>query len=163
MTTLSDFHATSIDGTDTDLATYAGKVVVVVNVASQCGLTPQYAGLQALYDEYAEQGLVVLGFPCDQFGHQEPGSEGEIAAFCETSYGVTFPMFAKIEVNGDDTHPLYGWLKHKKSGVVGKDIRWNFTKFLIGRDGRVAKRFAPAMVPDKMRPRIEKELAEPEA
>jgi glutathione peroxidase len=162
MTTISDFHATSIDGHDVDLASYAGKVVVIVNTASQCGLTPQYAGLQELYDTYADQGLVVLGFPCDQFGHQEPGTEDEIAAFCESSFGVTFPMFAKIEVNGDGTHPLYQWLKHKKSGVVGADIRWNFTKFLIGRDGRVVKRFAPTKNPDAMRPRIEKALADPE-
>jgi glutathione peroxidase len=163
MTTVSDFHATSIDGTDVDLSTYAGKVVLVVNVASQCGLTPQYAGLQQLYDDYADQGLVVLGFPCDQFGHQEPGTEDEISAFCETSYGVTFPMFAKVDVNGDDTHPLYRWLKEKEGGLIGKDIRWNFAKFLIGRDGRVVKRFAPTKVPDKLRPRIEKALAEPEA
>ena len=163
MTTLADFRATSIDGHDVPLSSYAGKVVVVVNVASQCGLTPQYAGLQQLYDDYADQGLVVLGFPCDQFGHQEPGSEGEIKAFCESSFGVTFPMFAKIEVNGTGTHPLYQWLKAEEGGAVGKDIRWNFTKFLIGRDGRVVKRFAPTKVPDKLRPRIEKALAEPEA
>jgi glutathione peroxidase len=163
MTTISDFHATSIDGQDLDLASYAGKVVVVVNTASQCGFTPQYAGLQKLYDDYADQGLVVLGFPCDQFGHQEPGTEDEIAAFCESSFGVTFPMFAKVDVNGDDAHPLYQWLKHKQSGVLGKDIRWNFTKFLIGRDGRVAKRFGSAKDPESMRPRIEKALAEPEA
>jgi glutathione peroxidase len=163
MTTISDFHATSIDGEDVDLASYAGKVVVVVNTASQCGLTPQYAGLQQLYVDYADQGLVVLGFPCDQFGHQEPGTEDDIAAFCESSFGVTFPMFAKIDVNGDDTHPLYQWLKSKQSGVLGKDIRWNFTKFLVGRDGRVDKRFGPTKDPESMRTRIEKALAEPEA
>ncbi|HEX4472751.1 MAG TPA: glutathione peroxidase [Nocardioides sp.] len=163
MTTISDFHATSIDGEDVALSTYAGSVVLVVNVASQCGLTPQYAGLQELYDEYAEQGLVVLGFPCDQFGHQEPGTEDEISAFCESSFGVTFPMFAKIEVNGDDTHPLYQWLKAKEGGLIGKDIRWNFAKFLIGRDGRVLKRFSPTKVPEKLKPRIEKALAEPDA
>ena len=162
MTTLSDFHATSIDGSDVDLASYAGKVVVVVNTASQCGFTPQYAGLQRLYDDYAGQGLVVLGFPCDQFGHQEPGTEDEIAEFCESSFGVTFPMFAKIDVNGDDTHPLYQWLKHQQSGVIGKDIRWNFTKFLIGRDGRVVRRFGPVKEPETMRPQIEKALTEPE-
>jgi glutathione peroxidase len=162
VTTLSDFHATSIDGSDVDLASYAGKVVVVVNTASQCGFTPQYAGLQRLYDDYAGQGLVVLGFPCDQFGHQEPGTEDEIAEFCESSFGVTFPMFAKIDVNGDDTHPLYQWLKHQQSGVIGKDIRWNFTKFLIGRDGRVVRRFGPVKEPETMRPQIEKALTEPE-
>lgn len=162
MTTLSDFRATSIDGREVGLSAYAGKVVVVVNTASQCGFTPQYAGLQQLYDDYGDQGLVVLGFPCDQFGHQEPGSEDEIASFCETSYGVTFPMFAKVEVNGVDAHPLFGWLKHKKSGLVGKDIRWNFTKFVVGRDGRVVKRFGPATSPERLRPTIEKALAEPE-
>jgi glutathione peroxidase len=162
MTTLSDFHATSIDGSDVDLGSYAGQVVVIVNTASQCGLTPQYAGLQQLYDDYADQGLVVLGFPCDQFGHQEPGTEDEIAAFCESSFGVTFPMFAKIDVNGDDTHPLFQWLKAKEGGLIGKDLRWNFTKFLIGRDGRVVKRFGPVKEPATMRPRIEKALAEPE-
>ena len=162
MTTFSDLHATSIDGSDVDLASYAGKVVVVVNTASQCGFTPQYAGLQRLYDDYAGQGLVVLGFPCDQFGHQEPGTEDEIAEFCESSFGVTFPMFAKIDVNGDDTHPLYQWLKHQQSGVIGKDIRWNFTKFLIGRDGRVVRRFGPVKEPETMRPQIEKALTEPE-
>jgi glutathione peroxidase len=142
MTTISDFHATSIDGRDVDLASYAG--------------------LQRLFDDYGDQGLVVLGFPCDQFGHQEPGTEDEIDAFCQQNYGVSFPMFAKIEVNGDDTHPLYQWLKHKKSGLVGNDIRWNFTKFLVGRDGRVVKRFGPAKDPESLRPRIEKALAEPE-
>ena len=162
MTTISDFHATSIDGSDVDLGSYAGQVVVIVNTASQCGLTPQYAGLQQLYDDYADQGLVVLGFPCDQFGHQEPGTEDEIAAFCESSFGVTFPMFAKIDVNGDDTHPLFQWLKAKEGGLIGKDLRWNFTKFLIGRDGRVVKRFGPVKEPETMRPRIEKALAEPE-
>ena len=163
MTTISDFHATSIDGHDVDLATYAGKVVVVVNTASQCGYTPQYAGLQRLYDDYADQGLVVLGFPCDQFGHQEPGTEEEIAAFCETSYGVTFPMFAKIDVNGDHAHPLYEWLKRKHSGLLGKDIRWNFTKFVVGRDGRVLKRVGSAKDPETLRPWIEKALGEPPA
>jgi glutathione peroxidase len=162
VTTISDFHATSLDGHDVDLAAYAGQVVLVVNTASKCGFTPQYAGLQKLYDDYADQGLVVLGFPCDQFGHQEPGTEEEIGAFCERNYGVSFPMFAKVDVNGDDAHPMFGWLKHKQSGLIGKDIRWNFTKFLIGRDGRVLKRFGPAKDPEALRPRIEKALAEPE-
>ena len=147
MTTLGDFHATTLDGQDRDLGDYVGDVVLVVNTASKCGLTPQYEGLQSLYDEYAAQGLTVLGFPCDQFGHQEPGTEEEIGAFCEQNYGVSFPMFAKIEVNGDDTHPLYVWLKHKKSGALGANIKWNFTKFLIGRDGRVVKRFGPTKDP----------------
>ncbi len=119
MTTLGDFHATTLDGQDRDLGDYVGDVVLVVNTASKCGLTPQYEGLQQLYDDYADQGLTILGFPCDQFGHQEPGTEEEIGAFCQQNYGVTFPMFAKIDVNGDDTHPLYQWLKHKKSGALG--------------------------------------------
>ena len=114
MTAISDFHATSIDGQDVDLGSYAGEVVLVVNTASQCGFTPQYAGLQKLQDTYAERGFTVLGFPCDQFGHQEPGSEEEIASFCESSFGVSFPMFAKIDVNGADTHPLYAWLKDEE-------------------------------------------------
>jgi glutathione peroxidase len=162
-TTLGDFAATTIDGKDQELGTYVGDVVLVVNTASKCGLTPQYEGLQQLYDTYSGRGLTVLGFPCDQFGHQEPGTEDEIAAFCESSFGVTFPMFAKIDVNGEDTHPLYQWLKSKQSGVLGKDIRWNFTKFLVGRDGRVDKRFGSTKDPETMRPRIEKALAEPEA
>lgn len=127
MTSLHDFTATSIDGTETDLAAYDGKVVLVVNTASQCGLTPQYGGLQQLHDTYADRGFAVLGFPCDQFGHQEPGDETEIAAFCESSYGVTFPMFAKVEVNGDGAHPLYRWLKEEHGGILGGAIKWNFT------------------------------------
>jgi glutathione peroxidase len=147
MTTISDFHATSIDGRDVDLASYAGRVVLIVNTASQCGFTPQYAGLQKLQDTYAERGFSVLGFPCDQFGHQEPGAEDEIAAFCESSFGVTFPMFAKIDVNGADTHPLYAWLKDEQSGVLGGKIKWNFTKFLVARDGLPVDRFAPQKDP----------------
>jgi glutathione peroxidase len=147
MTTISDFHATSIDGRDVDLASYAGRVVLIVNTASQCGFTPQYAGLQKLQDTYAERGFSVLGFPCDQFAHQEPGAEDEIAAFCESSFGVTFPMFAKIDVNGGDTHPLYAWLKDEQSGVLGGKIKWNFTKFLVARDGLPVDRFAPQKDP----------------
>jgi glutathione peroxidase len=147
MTTISDFHATSIDGRDVDLASYAGRVVLIVNTASQCGFTPQYAGLQKLQDTYAERGFSVLGFPCDQFAHQEPGAEDEIAAFCESSFGVTFPMFAKIDVNGGDTHPLYAWLKDEQSGVLGGKIKWNFTKFLVARDGLPVDRCAPQKDP----------------
>jgi glutathione peroxidase len=158
-TTLADFHATTLDGRDQDLADYVGDVVLVVNTASRCGLTPQYEGLQQLYDDYADQGLVVLGFPCDQFGHQEPGTEEEIGAFCQQNYGVSFPMFAKIEVNGDHTHPLYRWLKDEKSGRLGAKIKWNFTKFLIGRDGRVLTRFSSTTEPAKLRPEIERALA----
>ena len=160
-TTLGNFTATDIDGGDVDLSSYDGKVVLVVNTASQCGMTPQYAGLQELYDRRQSDGLVVLGFPCDQFGNQEPGTEGEIAEFCETSYGVTFPMFAKIDVNGPDTHPLYEWLKsEKKAGVlVGSKITWNFAKFLVGRDGTVIGRYKPLTDPGELREDIEKALA----
>ena len=157
---LGDFHAVTIDGKDQDLGTYVGEVVLVVNTASKCGLTPQYEGLQQLYDTYAGRGFTILGFPCDQFGHQEPGSEDEIATFCERNYGVSFPMFAKIDVNGGDTHPLYQWLKHKRSGALGANIKWNFTKFLIGRDGRVIKRFGPTKEPEKLRAEIEAALGE---
>jgi glutathione peroxidase len=163
MTTISDFHATSIDGQDVDLGSYAGEVVLVVNTASQCGFTPQYAGLQKLQDTYAERGFTVLGFPCDQFGHQEPGSEEEIASFCESSFGVSFPMFAKIDVNGADAHPLYAWLKDEQSGLLGGKIKWNFTKFLVGRDGTPFNRFAPQTDPLDISDDIEQALAEPGA
>jgi len=157
-TTLADFHATTIEGKDQDLGTYVGDVVLVVNTASKCGLTPQYEGLQQLYDTYAARGFTVLGFPCDQFGHQEPGTEDEIATFCERNYGVSFPMFAKIDVNGDDTHPLYRWLKDEKRGLLGGAIRWNFTKFLVGRDGRPVQRFAPQTEPGDLADDIEQAL-----
>src|SRR5690348_3046799 len=136
MTTLHDFSATSITGDEVDLSAYAGKVVLVVNTASKCGFTPQYEGLEELYETYADKGLVILGFPCDQFGHQEPGDEGEIQEFCKLNYGVTFPMMAKIEVNGDGAHPVYQWLKAEKGGTLGSKIKWNFTKFLVGKDGK---------------------------
>jgi glutathione peroxidase len=158
MTTLGDFSAITLDGQNRDLGDYVGDVVLVVNTASKCGLTPQYEGLQQLYDDYAGQGLVILGFPCDQFGHQEPGTEEEIGAFCQQNYGVSFPMFAKIDVNGGDTHPLYAWLKRTKSGALGGAVKWNFTKFLIGRDGQVLQRFAPTKEPAKLRPAIEAAL-----
>jgi glutathione peroxidase len=158
-TTLADFHATTIDGKDQDLGTYVGDVVLVVNTASKCGLTPQYEGLQQLHDTYAPRGLTILGFPCDQFGHQEPGTEDEIASFCQKNYGVSFPMFAKIDVNGDDTHPLYRWLKSEKRGLLGGSIKWNFTKFLVGRDGKPVERFAPQTEPADLAADIEKALA----
>jgi glutathione peroxidase len=158
-TNLADFHATTIDGKDQDLGTYVGDVVLVVNTASRCGLTPQYEGLQRLQDRYAARGFTVLGFPCDQFGHQEPGTEEEIASFCERNYGVTFPMFAKIEVNGSDTHPLFAWLKDEKGGLGGKAIKWNFTKFLIARDGSVVDRYAPQTEPEGLAADIEEQLA----
>jgi glutathione peroxidase len=160
-TTLGDFHATTIDGKDQDLGVYVGDVVLVVNTASKCGFTPQYDGLQRLYDTYAARGFTVLGFPCDQFGHQEPGTEEEIADFCDRTYGVGFPMFAKIDVNGSDTHPLYQWLKDEKRGVLGGAVKWNFTKFLIGRDGSVVDRFAPQKEPADLAGAIEAQLAVP--
>lgn len=158
MTSLSDFSATGIDGQQVDLSSYDGSVVLVVNTASQCGFTPQYKGLQELYDTYGDRGFTVLGFPCDQFGHQEPGDEDEIATFCERNFGVSFPLFSKIEVNGDDTHPLYQWLKKEQGGLLGGKIKWNFTKFLVGRDGQVIDRFAPTTKPEKLAGDIEKAL-----
>jgi glutathione peroxidase len=159
MTTLSDFTAARLDGTDENLADYAGQVVLVVNTASECGFTPQYEGLEKLYEQYADQGLVVLGFPCNQFGGQEPGDSEQIGAFCQKNYGVTFPMFAKIDVNGPDTHPLYQWLKSEKGGLLGAKIKWNFTKFLLGRDGQVIKRYGSTTKPDALSGDIEKALA----
>jgi glutathione peroxidase len=158
MTSLQDFSATSLDGQPVDLSAYAGKVVLVVNTASQCGFTPQYEGLQKLWESYVEQGFVILGFPCDQFGHQEPGDEATIGAFCQKNYGVTFPMMSKIEVNGDDAHPLYQWLRKEKSGLLGGKIKWNFTKYLVGKDGQVIDRYAPTTKPEKISGDIEKAL-----
>jgi glutathione peroxidase len=157
--TLSDFSARAITGAELPLSRYAGQVVLVVNTASQCGFTPQYEGLERLHTTYAAQGLVVLGFPCDQFGHQEPGDDATIADFCELNFGVTFPLFSKIEVNGDGAHPLYRWLREEKGGVLGDAIKWNFTKFLVGRDGTVRKRYAPTTTPDKIADDIEAALA----
>ncbi len=158
MTTISDFSAKAIDGTEKSLADYEGKAVLVVNTASKCGFTPQYDGLEELYKRYEDEGLVVLGFPCDQFGHQEPGDESEIQEFCKVNFGVTFPLFSKIDVNGDDTHPLYKWLKEEKGGVGPSKIKWNFTKFLIGRDGKPVKRYASVTKPGKLAADIEKAL-----
>lgn len=157
--TLSDFEATSLAGEHVDLSTYDGHVVLVVNTASNCGFTPQYEGLQKLYDRYADDGFTVLGFPCDQFGHQEPGSGEEIGAFCQQNFGVTFPMFNKIDVNGDDSHPLYQWLRSQKPGLLGSRIKWNFTKFLLAKDGTVLNRYAPTTPPEKLTKDIEKAIA----
>ncbi|MBI2399147.1 MAG: glutathione peroxidase [Xanthomonadales bacterium] len=155
MTTIHEFSAQDLDGRDVKLSTYKGKVMLIVNVASKCGFTPQYTGLEALWRKYREQGLVVLGFPCDQFGHQEPGDAEEIKNFCALSYEVSFPMFAKVEVNGANAHPLWQWLKSQKSGFLGLDaIKWNFSKFLVDRAGKVVKRYAPTDAPEK----IEKDL-----
>ena len=180
MTTAYDFSAQDIDGRERSLSEYQGKALLIVNVASRCGFTPQYKSLEALHARYAErglavlgfpsndfgqqepgsgkeiaefgpQGLVVLGFPCDQFGHQEPGDEAEIRNFCSLNYDVSFPLFAKIDVNGDGAHPLWKWLKQEKSGLLGiSAIKWNFSKFLVGRDGRVIKRYAPTDTPESI-------------
>lgn len=150
-----DFTMEDIQGNAVDFSDYQGKVVLVVNTASECGFTPQFAGLERLYQTYREQGLVILGFPCNQFGKQDPGTEGEIEEFCQINYGVTFPMFAKIEVNGENEAPLYSWLKEEKGGMLGDAIKWNFTKFLIDRDGEVVKRFAPQTAPEKLSEDIE--------
>jgi glutathione peroxidase len=151
MTTAYDFSARTLDGAEVSLDTYRGKAMLVVNTASKCGFTPQYTGLEKLSRDFADKGLVVLGFPCDQFGHQEPGDEAEIKNFCSLTYDVTFPMFAKIEVNGANAHPFYKWLKSEKAGLLGLEgIKWNFTKFLVDQDGKVLKRYAPTDTPEKI-------------
>ena len=156
-----DFQANNLQGEAVDLKQYAGKVLLIVNTASNCGFTPQYRGLEAIYQQFKDKGVEVLGFPCNQFGHQEPGSAGEIGAFCEKNYGVTFPMFDKIDVNGDKAHPLFRHLKTKASGLLGSEsIKWNFTKFLVKKDGTVFKRYAPATAPADLLSDIEKLLAE---
>ena len=160
MSAMMDIEVTGIDGASRSLKDFEGKVLLIVNVASQCGFTPQYEGLEALYRRYKEDGLVVLGFPCNQFGHQEPGSDDEIKTFCRTNYDVTFPLFSRIEVNGDHTHPLYACLKTKAKGLLGSEaIKWNFTKFLVDRDGQVIRRYAPTDTPEKMKADIEVLLA----
>ena len=159
MTGVYDFAATALDGSPRPLADYRGKVMLIVNTASKCGFTPQYAGLEKLHDELADRGLAVLGFPCNQFGAQEPGDAAEIASFCSLTYDVKFPMFAKIDVNGAKTHPLYAWLKGQAKGLLGsRSIKWNFTKFLIDRDGRVAARFGPTVTPARLRAAVERLL-----
>ena len=158
MAEIYGFSAARLEGGETSLAAYRGKVLLIVNTASKCGFTPQYAGLEALQKTYADQGFEVLGFPCDQFGHQEPGDAAEIANFCSTKYDVSFPMFAKVEVNGANANPLWAWLKAEKSGLLGGAIKWNFTKFLIGRDGSVLDRFAPTTKPEAIAPKIEAAL-----
>ncbi|WP_426696752.1 glutathione peroxidase [Aeromonas hydrophila] len=149
---LPDLILQRLDGTELPLSTLQGQVVLVVNVASRCGFTPQYTGLEALYRELGPRGLVILGFPCDQFGHQEPGDAEEIARFCSLDYPVSFPIMAKCEVNGEQTHPFYQWLKKEKPGLLGlENVKWNFTKFLIDRDGKVVDRFAPTTKPESLR------------
>jgi len=159
MTGVTDFSATTLAGEQIALSEFAGQVLLIVNTASACGFTPQYAGLEALYRAYAPRGFAVLGFPCNQFGAQEPGGAGEIASFCSRQYDVTFPMFAKIDVNGEGAHPLYRYLKDARPGVLGSEaIKWNFTKFLIGRAGQVAGRYAPMTKPEALKAEIERLL-----
>lgn len=153
-----DFEAIKIDGQPISMEAYKDKVVLVVNTASKCGFTPQFEGLEALYKEYKEKGLDILGFPCNQFARQDPKSNADIYGFCTINYGVTFGMFEKIEVNGDKTHPLYKFLKKQKTGLLGSGIKWNFTKFLINKHGEVIERFAPQVKPEKLKPEIEKLL-----
>ena len=160
MTSVYDFSATTIDGKPRKLADYKGKVLLVVNTASKCGFTPQYKGLEALYKKYKDKGLVVLGFPSNQFGAQEPGPESEIAEFCEMNYGVTFPLFSKVDVNGDAAHPLFKYLTSTKKGLLGSEgIKWNFTKFLVDKKGEVVERYAPTTKPEDLVKDIEKALA----
>ena len=159
-TSVHDFTATGIAGQPVALGGYRDKVLLIVNTASACGFTPQYKGLQALHERYADRGLVVLGFPCNQFGAQEKGTDEEIASFCDLNFGVTFPLMHKIAVNGDGAHPLYRWLTSEAPGVLGtKSIKWNFTKFLVGRDGQVIRRYAPQDKPEKLAADIEAALA----
>jgi glutathione peroxidase len=160
MTTVYDFEAQQIDGKTVALDQYKGKVLLIVNTASACGFTPQFGGLQQLHDKYGAQGLVVLGFPSNQFGAQDPGSNEEIAGFCQLNYGVSFPMMAKVDVNGANAHPLWKWLTSEKKGFLGSaNIKWNFTKFLVGKDGEVIQRYAPQDEPAKLAQDIEKALA----
>jgi glutathione peroxidase len=161
MMSIYDFSVKTIQGEEKTLADYKGKVLLIVNTASKCGFTPQYQELQELYDQYRDQGFAVLGFPCNQFGQQEPGTEDEIAQFCQLNYGVTFPMFAKVDVNGANAHPLFDYLTDKAPGVFGtKAIKWNFTKFLVDRNGHVIERFAPKTKPGELKQEIEKLLNE---
>ena len=161
MTTVYDFSATPISGKPVKLSKFKGKAMLVVNTASACGFTPQFAGLEELHKTYADKGLVVLGFPCNQFGSQDKGSNDEIAEFCQLNYGVSFPMMEKIDVNGSGAHPLYQWLQAEAPGLLGiKAIKWNFTKFLIGKDGQVLKRYAPTDTPASLAQDIEAALAD---
>ena len=159
MASVHDFSATTVDGREVALSAFAGQVLLIVNTASRCGFTPQYAGLETLHRDLGPRGFSVLGFPCNQFAGQEPGTNDEIASFCDREYQVSFPMFARIEVNGGNTHPLYQHLKSARRGLFGSGaIKWNFTKFLVARDGTVLNRFGPAVSPDRLRPEIEHAL-----
>ena len=158
MSSIYDFTAERMDGTQQDFTDYQGKVLLIVNTASKCGFTPQFAGLETLYQQYKDRGLVVIGFPCNQFGNQDPGSNEEIGNFCQKSYGVSFPMMTKVDVNGKDAHPIFDWLKEQKGGVLTDGIKWNFTKFLVGDDGHVLERYAPTTKPESMASDIERAL-----
>jgi glutathione peroxidase len=160
MTTIYDFEALSIEGKPAHLSTQRGKVLLIVNTASACGFTPQFGGLEGLWKAYRDQGLVVVGFPSNQFGGQDPGADDEIASFCELNYGVSFPMMSKVDVNGDKAHPLWKWLTAEAPGLLGSEaVKWNFTKFLVGKDGKVLKRYAPNIAPDALKSDIEAALA----
>ncbi len=160
MNNVYDFEAISIEGNPVNLDQFRGKVLLIVNTASACGFTPQFGGLEELHRQYVDQGLVVLGFPCNQFGHQDPGSNDEIGTFCQRNYGVSFPMMSKIDVKGPEAHPLYRWLTEQAPGILGsKSIKWNFTKFLVGRDGQVIRRYAPTDAPSKLAKDIADALA----
>lgn len=155
-TNFYDFEANNLKGEKTAMKKYEGDLILVVNTASKCGLTPQYEGLEELYSKYKDQGLTILGFPCNQFGSQEPGDENDIEEFCQVNYGVSFPMFSKVDVNGSDAHPIFKYLKSEQGGFLGSKIKWNFTKFLIDRNGQPVKRFAPTTKPEKIESHIKK-------
>ncbi len=159
MTSIYQFEAELLDGKNKSFADYEGKVLLVVNTASKCGFTPQFAGLEKLYRQYKDQGFLVLGFPCNQFGGQDPGSNDQIGAFCQKNYGVDFPMFAKVDVKGPEAHAIFRYLTNNSKGVLGNGIKWNFTKFLIGRDGKVMNRYAPTTKPEDLQSDIENALA----
>ena len=160
MTDIYQFDAELLDGKNKAFSDYQGKVLLIVNTASKCGFTPQFAGLEKLYDKYKDQGFEVLGFPCNQFGGQDPGSSEEIGAFCQKNYGVNFPMFAKVDVKGPEAHILFRYLTNNSKGILGSGIKWNFTKFLIGKDGKVLNRFAPTTKPEELQSEIETALAQ---
>ncbi|NNG81740.1 MULTISPECIES: glutathione peroxidase [Acinetobacter Taxon 24D] len=159
MTNIYQFEAELLDGKNKSFADYEGKVLLIVNTASKCGFTPQFAGLEKLYEKYKDQGLEVLGFPCNQFGGQDPGSNEQIGAYCQKNYGVTFPMFSKVDVKGPEAHILFRYLTNNSKGILGNGIKWNFTKFLIGKDGKVLNRFAPTTKPEDMESEVEAALA----
>ena len=159
MTNIYQFEAELLDGKNKSFADYEGKVLLIVNTASKCGFTPQFAGLEKLYEKYKDQGLEVLGFPCNQFGGQDPGSNDQIGAYCQKNYGVTFPMFSKVDVKGPEAHILFRYLTNNSKGILGNGIKWNFTKFLIGRDGKVLNRFAPTTKPEELENEVEAALA----